>query len=87
MSGMGKSQGIKGYGGLYWGVYGSFPKLGVPFLGVPIIRNVLFWVLHWGPLILGNYHVGVYIYMYTYIHILFVSPCSVFPVPVAVMRP
>ena len=23
--------------------YGDFPKLGVPFLGVPIIRTIVFW--------------------------------------------
>ena len=33
---------------------GIFPKLCVPFLGVPIIRSILFWGLYWGPLILGN---------------------------------
>ena len=37
--------------------YGDFPKLGVPF-GVPIIRTIVFWGLYWGPLILGNYHIG-----------------------------
>ena len=37
--------------------YGSFLKLGVPFLGVPIIRTIVFWGLYWGPLILGNYHI------------------------------
>ena len=26
------------------------------FLGVPIIRIIIYWGLHWGPLILGNYH-------------------------------
>ena len=26
------------------------------FLGVPIIRTIVFWGLYWGPLILGNYH-------------------------------
>ena len=34
----------------------SFPKLGVPFFGGPIIRTMLFWGLYWGRLILGNYH-------------------------------
>ena len=29
--------------------------LGVPI--VPIIRIIIFWGLHWGPLILGNYHI------------------------------
>ena len=38
------------------GLLGDFPKLGVPFLGVPIIRTIVFWGLHWGPPILGNYH-------------------------------
>ena len=36
----------------------GFPKLGVPFSGVPIIRTILFWGLYWGPLILGNYHLS-----------------------------
>ena len=38
-------------------VYGSFLKLGVPFLGVPIRRIIVYWGLYWGPLILGNYHI------------------------------
>ena len=38
----------------------GFPKLGVPFLGVPIIRTIVFWGLYWGPLILGNYHIKGY---------------------------
>ena len=29
---------------------GGFPNLGVPFLGVPIIRTIAFWGLYWGPL-------------------------------------
>ena len=32
------------------------PKIRGPFLGVPIIRTIMFWGLHWGLLILGNYH-------------------------------
>ena len=32
-------------------------KFGVPFLGVPIIRTIVYWGLYWGTLILGNYHV------------------------------
>ena len=36
------------------GSYGGFPKLGVPFLGVPIIRTIVFW----GLLILGSPHFG-----------------------------
>ena len=35
-----------------------FPKSGVPFLGVPIIRIIICWGLYWGPPILGNYHMG-----------------------------
>ena len=26
-----------------------FPKTGVPFWGVPIIRMIVFWGLYWGP--------------------------------------
>ena len=26
------------------------------FLGVPIIRTIVFWGLYWGSSILGNYH-------------------------------
>ena len=33
----------------------GFPKLGVPFLGVPIIRTIVFWGLYWGSPILGKY--------------------------------
>ena len=35
-----------------WG----FPELGVPFLGVPRIRTIVFRGLYLGPPILGNYH-------------------------------
>ena len=35
-----------------WG----FPKIRGTLLGVPIIRTIVFWGLHWGPHILGNYH-------------------------------
>ena len=35
--------------------FGSFPKLGIPFWGVPIIRTIVFGGLYWGPLFLGNY--------------------------------
>ena len=30
----------------------GFPKLGVPFWGLPIIRTIVFWGLYWGPPIL-----------------------------------
>ena len=36
-----------------WG----FPKIRGTFLGVPIIRTIVFWGLYWGPLILRNYHI------------------------------
>ena len=34
------------------------PKLGVPFLGVSIVRIIVFWGLYWGSFILGNYQLG-----------------------------
>ena len=34
----------------------DFPKIRGTFLGVPIIRIIVFWGLCWGPLVLGNYH-------------------------------
>ena len=37
------------------------------FLGVPIIRTIVFWGLYWGPPFLGNYHIYIYIYIYIYI--------------------
>ena len=33
---------------------GSFQKLGVPVLGVPNTRTIVFWGLYWGPLIYGK---------------------------------
>ena len=33
----------------------GFPKIRGTFLGVPIIRTIVFWGLYWGSLILGNY--------------------------------
>ena len=33
----------------------GFPKIRGTFLGVPMIRIILFW----GPVVLGNYHIGV----------------------------
>ena len=44
---------------IYMHIWG-FPKLGVPFLGVPIIRTIVFWGLYSGPPILGNYHIYIY---------------------------
>ena len=40
-------------------VYGGFPKLGRTILRVPIIRIMPYWGLYWGPIIYGNYHIGV----------------------------
>ena len=46
--GWGHSESVKG-------TVGGFPELGVPFLGTPITRTIVFWGLHGGPLILGDY--------------------------------
>ena len=42
-----------------WGSreYGEFPKIRGTFLGIPIIRIVVFWGLDWGLPILGNFHI------------------------------
>ena len=40
-------------------LYEGFPKLGGIFLGVHIIRTIVFWGLYWGSPIVGNYHIGV----------------------------
>ena len=45
----------------------GFPKIRGTVLGVLIIRTIVFWGLHWGPLILGNYHIE------------FVLSCCMFP--------
>ena len=37
----------------------QFPEIIGTFLEVPIIRNIVYWGLYWGPLILGNYHMGI----------------------------
>ena len=34
------------------------PKIRGTFLGAPSIRTMVFGGLYWGPLILGNYHLG-----------------------------
>ena len=38
---------------MVWG----FPKIKCTCLGVPIIRTRVFWGLHWGLPILGNYRI------------------------------
>ena len=40
------------YMGKWW-----FPKIRGTFLGVPIIRTIVYWGLFWGPLILGNFQI------------------------------
>ena len=35
--------------------FAGFPKIRGPILGTPIIRNVVFWGLYWGPPILRNF--------------------------------
>ena len=42
---------------LYRGLQG-FPKLGYLCV-VPITRNIIFWGLYWGPIILGNYRIKI----------------------------
>ena len=37
-------------------LYMGFPKIRGTFLGLPIIRTIVYWGLYWGTLILGNYH-------------------------------
>ena len=37
----------------------GFPKIRGTLLGVLIIRIIVFWGLYWGPLFLGDYHIGV----------------------------
>ena len=39
-----------------WG----FPKIRGTFLGVPIIRIIVYWGLYWGPLIYGKYYILAY---------------------------
>ena len=48
-----------------WG----FPKIMGTFLGVPITRIIVYLGPSWGPLILGTYHIYIYIYRHTYTHI------------------
>ena len=36
----------------------AFPKIRGTFLGVRIIRIIVYWGLYWGPLILGNYYIA-----------------------------
>ena len=47
---------------------GGFPKLGVLFWGVPIIRILVYWYIK-GTLILGNYYIYRYIYISLFIYL------------------
>ena len=42
-----------------WG----FPKIKGTFLGVPIVRTIVYWGLYWGTLILGNYHLACSLFL------------------------
>ena len=39
-----------------WELFGSFPKLGRVFGGVPIVRIIKYSGLYWGPPVLGDPH-------------------------------
>ena len=39
--------------------YIGVPKIRCTFLGVPLIKIIVYWGLYWGPLFWGNYHIGV----------------------------
>ena len=41
------------------GVIWWLPKIMGTFLGVPIIRTIVFWGLYWGAPVLGNYHMNM----------------------------
>ena len=41
------------------GIIGGVPTIRGTILRVPIVRIILFQGLYWGPLILGNYHLGI----------------------------
>ena len=45
--------GVESYPPFTW----WFPKIGDTFLGVPIIRTIIFGSLYWGSPILGKYHI------------------------------
>ena len=47
-----------GFGSLLVCRIWGFPKIRGTFLGVPIVRIIIFLDLYWGPLVLGNYHLG-----------------------------
>ena len=36
-----------------------FPEIRGTFLGVPIIRTIVFWGLYWGSPILGKYRINI----------------------------
>ena len=40
-------------------IFGEIPKNRGTFLGVPILRAIVFWGVYWGPLVLGEHHLGI----------------------------
>ena len=44
-------------------ILGVSPKFRGTFLGVLIIRTIVYWGLYWGCPILENYHIGVIRYI------------------------
>ena len=36
---------------------GSFPKLGVPLWGAPVVRTVVHWDLYWDPPVVAQFRV------------------------------
>ena len=38
---------------------GGSPKISGTFLGIPIIRTIVFGGLYWGSSILGKYHINI----------------------------
>ena len=55
-SNVGKPPHIHTY--IYIYVFGGFPKKGVPFLGVPVVRIIVFWGPYWGPVWQPRDHAG-----------------------------
>ena len=48
-------------------IYGGFPKFGVPFFGVPIIRTIVYWVdIGVPPFWESTIRKCIYVYIYIY---------------------
>ena len=53
--------------GLYWGYIGIMQKkMEATIIGVSLIRIIVYWGLYCGPLILGNYLIGVLCFIGVY---------------------